>query len=355
MHAKSKGSQILILNISYGELGSMIMHQTLYNMFPPSSFEPQSITPLTPQEFIQRILVPEAALALIMEDTGQDRARAVQTMRESAGYGVAMFPDTNEGPEVGAGEDIVLERARARRRELEDEERIDALLRLGDSEDEHATHIKGVKRPNLLSSGTTTDIEETTARRKMKRKKAGLRTDAESGPDDGSRYHYTTAASSGLAWDAPPPQSSPPPLSPKLSPRSTWTSSPEQKLARNTRPESRTLRSKGKSSPGKAYSNSRRGFASATLETCPPSTVPSSGRSLNGSNSSAPISEDDIQVIDATGAPSLFERKSPIQKVKPKPRMRMAKYKPSADRSLEPCDPVFPPTEQSQWRDSSVE
>jgi hypothetical protein len=103
---------------SYGELGSMILHQTLYNMFPPSSFDAQSIAPLTPQDFIQRILVPEAALALIMEDTGQDRIQAGQTMRESAGYGVAMFPDTSEGPGVGAGEDIVLERARVRRREL---------------------------------------------------------------------------------------------------------------------------------------------------------------------------------------------------------------------------------------------
>jgi hypothetical protein len=323
----------------------MIIHQTLYNMFPPSSFEPQSITPLTPQEFIQRILVPEAALALIMEDTGQDRARAVQTMRESAGYGVAMFPDTNEGPEVGAGEDIVLERARARRLELEDEERIDALLRLEDSEDEHATQIKGIKRPNLVSSATTTDVEETTARRRMKRKKAGWRTDAESGPDDGSRHHNTAAVSSGLALDPSPPQSSPPPLSPKQNPRSAWTSSPE----------SRTLRSKGKSAPGKAHNNSRRGFANAALETRAPSTASISRRSPNGSNSSAPISDDDIRIIDVADAPSSLQQQPSIPKLKPKPRMRTAKYKTSVDRSLGPSEPMSSPTEQNQWRDSSVE
>ncbi|KAI0299152.1 hypothetical protein BC826DRAFT_1119025 [Russula brevipes] len=34
----------------YGELGSMILHQTLYNIFPPSSLDPMSITPLTPQD-----------------------------------------------------------------------------------------------------------------------------------------------------------------------------------------------------------------------------------------------------------------------------------------------------------------
>ena len=310
----------------------MILHQTLYNMFPPSSFEPQSITPLTPQEFIQRILVPEAALTLIMEDTGQDRARAVQTMRESAGYGVAMFPDTSEGPEVGAGEDIVLERARARRRELEDEERVDALLRLEDSEDEHAIQITGIKRPNLHSSTTTTDIEETTTtrttRRMMKRKKAGWRTDAESGPDDhvyrGTRdmitHKYTRAVSSGPALDSSPPQSSPPPVS--------------------------------------------------------PTQVGNSQRSPNRRNSSATISADDLQVIDVAGAPSSMKPRTRIPtdrmvqivqgssddnglgghgdlpKLKPKPRRRIAKPKAPIDQGLGPSEP---PTEQNQWRDSSVE
>ncbi len=170
---------------SYGELGSMILHQTLYNMFPPSSFDAQSIAPLTPQEFIQRILVPEAALALIMEDTGQDRIQAVQTMRESAGYGMAMFPDTSEGPGIGAGEDIVLERARARRRQLDDEERMEAVLHSLGSEDEQSTKNKGTKRPKKLHSATTTDIEGTSAvQHKMKKKKAGSRTDAESEADD---------------------------------------------------------------------------------------------------------------------------------------------------------------------------
>lgn len=317
----------------------MILHQTLYNMFPPSSFDPQSITPLTPQEFIQRILVPEAALILIMEDTGQDRARAVQTMRESAGYGVAMFPDTSEGPEVGAGEDIVLERARARRRELEDEERIEALLHPGDSEDENATQIKGIKRPNLVSSSTAMDIEETTAttRRRMKRKKAGWRTDAESGPDGHlcpesratSAYKNTTGVSSSLALDPSPPQSSPPlsPLRAKANPRSSWTSSPEQAPARTARPEARALRSKGKRTPGEPYN----GY---------------------GSNSSAAISADDLQVIQGPGDDNGHRD---LPKLKPKPRRRVAKPKASVDRSLGPSDTISSPTGQNQWRDSSVE
>jgi hypothetical protein len=351
----------------------MILHQTLYNMFPPSSFEPQSITPLTPQEFIQRILVPEAALMLIMEDTGQNRARAVQTMRESAGYGVAMFPDTSEGHEVGAGEDIVLERARARRREIEDEERVDALLRPEDSEDEDAYQTKGIKRPNLVSSGTATDIEETTtARRTMKRKKAGWCTDAESGPDghvDIVTHKYTRAVSSGSALDPSPPQSSPPPLSPLQAepiPRSTLTSSPEL-LAVTTGPESRGLRSKGKAAMGKPSSSSRRGFASAEVELGASSTVSNFRRSANGGNSSAAIGADDLRVIDGAGAPSSDRMAESMQgsgddkghrevpKLKPKPRRRIVKPKAPVDQGLVLSDSISSPTEQNQWRDSSVE
>ncbi|EIM86504.1 uncharacterized protein STEHIDRAFT_57099, partial [Stereum hirsutum FP-91666 SS1] len=85
----------------YGELGSMVIHQTLYNLFPPTSFHTPSIAPFTPSEFIQRILVPEAALWLIMEDTGQPPEEAIKTMRESAAYGVTMFPDGRRGGKYG--------------------------------------------------------------------------------------------------------------------------------------------------------------------------------------------------------------------------------------------------------------
>jgi len=358
----------------------MILHQTLYNMFPPTSFDPQSITPLTPQEFIQRILVPEAALALIMEDTGQDRPQAVQTMRESAGYGVAMFPDTSEGPGVGAGEDIVLERARARRRELEDEERMEASSYPEDSEVEHAIQTQGTKRPNLLSSATMTDVtdveETTTTRHRIKRKKAVSRTDAESGGSDAhvvhrsravSKYKNTTAVPGGFALDSSPPQSSPPltPFQAKLNTRSPRTSSPEQTQARTSRPDSRAPRSKGKSTQSIPYNSSSRHFASTAVE---------SSASLNGGDSNALMSADDLQVIDVASVPSSFEQypsgpanwmAQSVQgssdgngfggyrdppKLKPKPRKLVAKRKTSVERSLGPSD-----AEQNQWRDSSVE
>ncbi|KIO03400.1 hypothetical protein M404DRAFT_58825, partial [Pisolithus tinctorius Marx 270] len=78
----------------YGEQGSVIIHQTLFNLFPPSSFDSSLVEPLTPTEFIQRVLVPETAAHLIAQDLGVDMDYAIMTLHESARYGVAMFPDT---------------------------------------------------------------------------------------------------------------------------------------------------------------------------------------------------------------------------------------------------------------------
>lgn len=336
----------------------MILHQTLYNMFPPSSIDPQSITPLTPQEFIQRILVPEAALTLIMEDTGQDQVEAVQTMRESAGYGVAMFPDTSEDPGVGAGEDIVLERARARRRELEDEERTEALLFFRDSEEEHAIQTKGTKRPKKLSSATTTDVEDVhTARHKMKRKKAGSRTDVESGPDGSgprtmSARKNSTVVYSNVAADpsrtepCPPPPSSP---RARSKPQSSRTSPPEQTLARTPGPEPQEFTPK------------------------PKSTLRKPERRPEGFSINTPIDVDGPQAIDGAGESSTFEQQprlsdsSDVQELgvhsnfsnpRLKPRRRIIEHHSSTNPPIGRSDRVSPlprPTDQGEGRDSSVE
>lgn len=119
---------------SYGEQGSVIIHQTLFDLFPPSAFDASLIAPLAPAEFIQHILVPEAAVRLISQDLCVDIKDAIVTLRESAQYGVAMFPDTSENKRKGAGVDddemgvadrIVMERARARRKELAEEEKVE--------------------------------------------------------------------------------------------------------------------------------------------------------------------------------------------------------------------------------------
>ena len=93
-------------------------------MFPPDMIDMNSTTPLTPSDFIQRILVPEAAVYLIMEDLQSTYLGAIKTLRESVEYGVAMFPDTGGDNEEGtkAADDVVKERARVRRKQLEEEE-----------------------------------------------------------------------------------------------------------------------------------------------------------------------------------------------------------------------------------------
>lgn len=105
-------------------------------MFPPASMDPNVIAPLTANEFVQRILVPEVALHLIMEDKGfgdEDMTEALTILRDSSAYGVAMFPEDGgewdgnkkqeENGKIGVGDRIVMERARKRRKELEEEER----------------------------------------------------------------------------------------------------------------------------------------------------------------------------------------------------------------------------------------
>ncbi|KAG2354427.1 restriction of telomere capping protein 4, partial [Suillus spraguei] len=77
----------------YGELGLLIINQTLYDLFPFSSFDTSLIVPLSPAEFVQLVLVPEVAVRLIMQDLHLDRDKAIITLRESSQYGVGMFPD----------------------------------------------------------------------------------------------------------------------------------------------------------------------------------------------------------------------------------------------------------------------
>lgn len=104
-------------------------------MFPPNSMNPSSIAPLTGGEFMQKILVPEVALRLIIEDNQfvgeRGKQEALTILRESSAYGVFMFPEDGgesnsakrlNGDKLGVGDMIVMERAKKRRKELEEEE-----------------------------------------------------------------------------------------------------------------------------------------------------------------------------------------------------------------------------------------
>lgn len=117
---------------SYGEQGSVIIQHTLYDLFPPSSINQPFIKPLTANEYVQRILVPEVAVKLIMGDQNTSYEKAVAVLRESSNYGVAMFPEDGgewgekkhrkTDDDMGVADKMIMERARKRRIELEKEE-----------------------------------------------------------------------------------------------------------------------------------------------------------------------------------------------------------------------------------------
>ncbi|KAJ6589053.1 RTC4-like domain-containing protein [Mycena capillaripes] len=83
----------------YGELGAVIIHQTLYDMFPSNTTQTSAIQPLELREFISYILVPEVGMCLIMQDLALDvnnpteKTQGVVVMRDSASYGASMFPE----------------------------------------------------------------------------------------------------------------------------------------------------------------------------------------------------------------------------------------------------------------------
>jgi hypothetical protein len=180
---------------SYGEQGFVVIHQTLYDLFPPTSISPDTVSPLTPAEFIQKVLVPEAAVLLISNDLRLGYDQAVATLRESSRYGVAMFPDTSHNT---TGEDIVKQRAETRKKELDQEHlsiATDGAFR-GTAGDGSARR----KRLNAMESSDAGD-PPTRSRREKKRQKtpdvtesAGIES-AESAREDHSRTARQTRKS----------------------------------------------------------------------------------------------------------------------------------------------------------------
>ncbi len=84
-----------------GELGFAIIYQTILTMFSPAEMDRSFFLPLTWSDFLHRVLLPQTALLLIMEDlklTGEEgRKEALNVLQESSDYGAEMFPDNNEG------------------------------------------------------------------------------------------------------------------------------------------------------------------------------------------------------------------------------------------------------------------
>ncbi|RDX48131.1 hypothetical protein OH76DRAFT_1383903 [Lentinus brumalis] len=154
----------------YGELGYVIIHQTLCDLFPPTGFHPDATLPLTPADFITLVLVPEAAVHLIMEDLSLPRGEAIETLRESVEYGVAMFPADDEGElagggfgsksgKLGATEKMFMDRARVRRKELEEEERMEEEEEARLAKAQEVAKPKPRPRAKGKASGIASDVE----------------------------------------------------------------------------------------------------------------------------------------------------------------------------------------------------
>lgn len=143
----------------------MVIHQTIYDLFPPQSFPPSSTLPITPTEFIQLVLVPEAAVSLIMEDLSQTREQAILTLRESAEYGVAMFPYDQDDAGGDVGENIIKERARARRQQLKEEGAWDEAPSFHDTEPATDRKMKTKTRKGKKAAPSDEEESETKVRR----------------------------------------------------------------------------------------------------------------------------------------------------------------------------------------------
>ncbi|KAF5383667.1 hypothetical protein D9615_003785 [Tricholomella constricta] len=158
----------------YGELGSVIIHQTLYDLFPLASIDHNLVSPLTGNEFVQRILVPEVGVRLIMEDMGLDESKtldAVRVLRESANYGVAMFPadegEDGEGVrdagEMAVADQIVMERARKRRKELEGvEQEEEEQMRAEQNQMDKPRKVSRKQEKEMLKNGKKEEVETST-------------------------------------------------------------------------------------------------------------------------------------------------------------------------------------------------
>lgn len=65
-------------------------------MFTPATCPRAEVGSFSLRGFIERILVPEVAMHLIMDDLRCSEADALATLRASAAYGTSMFPDNEK-------------------------------------------------------------------------------------------------------------------------------------------------------------------------------------------------------------------------------------------------------------------
>jgi hypothetical protein len=105
------------LHVSYGELGKELLHNTLVEVFidyPEPGYDLRELSSvpdgilqhLSPHAFVERVLLPELILLLIIADQkprhGDITMEDAKIIRDkSVDYGIAMFPSQTLGPATG--------------------------------------------------------------------------------------------------------------------------------------------------------------------------------------------------------------------------------------------------------------
>lgn len=125
-------------------MGFEVIFHTLSELFPPTDIPEMKTTPLTGEQFLRLILVPEVSISLIMEDLGQTRSEALRTRSASVRYGEETFPEGDN--EVV---DEILRRRVAARREAERKQL--ATTHMMAAPDRKRRILKKRPRPQLLS------------------------------------------------------------------------------------------------------------------------------------------------------------------------------------------------------------
>lgn len=119
---------LMILWDSYGEKGWSVIIHVLLKLFPLNAWNKESISPLTPMQATELVLLPETALSLIAEDIDGTLDDALNTLRESGRYGSLVFPCTDDPEEEDVEGDLLRERASIRCRQVLIEDRVEAKV-----------------------------------------------------------------------------------------------------------------------------------------------------------------------------------------------------------------------------------
>lgn len=123
--------------------------------------------PLEPTDFVLRVLVPEAARLLIMEDMDISAESALLVLQDSRKYGMAKFPDAGGDEDIGMGiglkarMKVGMERAKKEEEEWREEDKAKKIARQkkkgkGKAGDMSSSGVESTDTESIASTRSTT-------------------------------------------------------------------------------------------------------------------------------------------------------------------------------------------------------